>query len=137
MTIKVYGRNQGIPMGKQAPGSGGGGGASIDDTAISKSTAYSSSKVEERLAQKTGAGLSLGFDATLANKILTFTTTDAEPYILQENYDYEIDLHFPAAGTLDDNIKMVVANNSETVQFVALTHTNPAESITGWRYRNN
>lgn len=130
MTIKVYGRNQGIPMGKQAPGSGGGGGASIDDTAVSKSTAYSSSKVEERLAQKTGAGLSLGFDATLANKILTFTTTDAEPYVLQENYDYEIDLHFPAAGTLDDDIKMVVANNSETVQFVALTHTNPAESIT-------
>lgn len=131
MTIKVYGQNQGIPMGKQAPGSGGGGGgASIDDTNVSKNTSYSSDKVEERLAQKTGAGLSLGFDATLASGVLTFTTTDAEPYTLQENYDYEIDLHFPAAGTLDDTIKMVVENNSETVQFVALTHTNPAESIT-------
>lgn len=134
MTVEVYNQNRGIPMGAQSltPSGGGGGtgGASIDDTHVSTVTAYSSNKVESRLAEKTGAGLSLGFNATLASETLTFVTTDETPYTLKENYDYEIDLHFPAAGTLTDTIKMVVENNNDTIQFVALTHTNPSQPIT-------
>lgn len=133
MTVEVYNQNNGIPMGSQSltpSGGGASGGANIDDTKTSKTTTYSSDKIEDRLAQKTGAGLSLGFNATLADETLTFVTTDETPYTLQENYDYEIDLHFPAAGTLSDTIKMVVENNDDTVQFAALTHTDPSESIT-------
>ncbi len=133
MTIETYNQNRGIPMGAQSLSSGGGGGtggASINDNQVSTTTAYSSNKVESRLAEKTGAGLSLGFNATLANEILTFVTTDETPYTLKENYDYEIDLHFPAAGTLSDTIKMVVENNNDTIQFVALTHADPSEPIT-------
>lgn len=120
-------------MGAQSLASGGGGGtggASINDDQVSTTTVYSSNKVESRLAEKTGAGLSLGFNATLANETLTFVTTDATPYTLKENYDYEVDLHFPAAGTLSDTIKMVVENNNDTIQFVALTHADPSEPIT-------
>lgn len=133
MTIETYNQNRGIPMGAQSLASGGGGGtggASINDNQVSTTTVYSSSKVESRLAEKTGAGLSLGFNATLANETLTFVTTDATPYTLKENYDYEVDLHFPAAGTLSDTIKMVVENNNDTIQFVALTHADPSEPIT-------
>lgn len=133
MTVETYNQNRGIPMGAQSLASGGGGGtggASIDDKQVSTTTVYSSNKVESRLAEKTGAGLSLGFNATLANETLTFVTTDATPYTLKENYDYEVDLHFPAAGTLSDTIKMVVENNNDTIQFVALTHADPSEPIT-------
>lgn len=135
MTVEVYNQNRGIPMGAQSltPSGGGGGGtggASINDNQVSTATVYSSNKVESRLAEKTGAGLSLGFNATLASETLTFVTTDETPYTLKENYDYEIDLHFPAAGTLTDTIKMVVENNNDTIQFVALTHTDPSEPIT-------
>lgn len=111
-------------------GGGGTGGASINDSQVSTATVYSSNKVESRLAEKTGAGLSLGFNATLASETLTFVTTDETPYTLKENYDYEIDLHFPVAGTLADTIKMVVENNNDTIQFVALTHTDPSQPIT-------
>lgn len=133
MTIETYNQNRGIPMGAQSLASGGGGGtggASINDNQVSTTTVYSSNKVESRLAEKTGAGLSLGFNATLANETLTFVTTDATPYTLKENYDYEVDLHFSAAGTLSDTIKMVVENNNDTIQFVALTHADPSEPIT-------
>lgn len=135
MTVEVYNQNRGIPMGAQSltPSGGGGGGtggASINDNQVSTATVYSSNKVESRLAEKTGAGLSLGFNATLASETLTFVTTDETPYTLKENYDYEIDLHFPAAGTLTDTIKMVVENNNDTIQFVALTHTDPSQPIT-------
>lgn len=133
MTIETYNQNRGIPMGAQSLASGGGGGtggASINDKQVSTTTVYSSNKVESRLAEKTGAGLSLGFNATLANETLTFVTTDTTPYTLKENYDYEVDLHFPAAGTLSDTIKMVVENNNDTIQFVALTHADPSEPIT-------
>nr|DAM37220.1 MAG TPA: hypothetical protein [Caudoviricetes sp.] len=135
MTVEVYNQNRGIPMGAQSltPSGGGGGGtggASINDSQVSTVTTYSSNKIESRLAEKTGAGLSLGFNATLASETLTFVTTDETPYTLKENYDYEIDLHFPAAGTLTDTIKMVVENNNDTIQFVALTHTDPSQPIT-------
>ncbi len=135
MTVEVSNQNRGIPMGAQSltPSGGGGGGtggASINDDQVSTATVYSSNKVESRLAEKTGAGLSLGFNATLASETLTFVTTDETPYTLKENYDYEIDLHFPAAGTLTDTIKMVVENNNDTIQFVALTHTDPSQPIT-------
>jgi len=69
-----------------------------------------------------GRGVSLGFNATLQNNVLTFTNPLETPYEIKTNYEYEIDLHFPAVGSLDDSVEMVIMNDSETIEFIAPTH---------------
>ena len=60
MTIKVYGRNQGIPMGKQAPGSGGsgGGGGGITEIPVATSTTLGGVKI--------GSNMTVEADGTLS-----------------------------------------------------------------------
>lgn len=57
MTIKVYGKNQGIPMGKQAPGSGGGGGG-ITEIPVATATTLGGVKI--------GSNMTVEADGTLS-----------------------------------------------------------------------
>lgn len=81
-----------------------------------------------------GKGLSLGFDGTLENNVITFEPpSDTDLYDIDVNYEYEIDLHFPAVvagGVLDDNIQMVIKNNNKTYEIIAPTHADSTTHAT-------
>lgn len=76
-----------------------------------------------------GKVVQLGFNGVLKNNVLTFNP-DQDPYEINAGYEYEIDLLFPAAGTLPDNTKMVIKNGADTVQIVNVRHANASTPIT-------
>lgn len=65
-----------------------------------------------KVASVAGRVTQLGFDGVLENKIITFTHSTA--YAINDGYEYEFDLLFPASGVLDDNYQMVIVNNGNT-----------------------
>lgn len=65
-----------------------------------------------KVASVAGRVTQLGFDGVLENKVITFTHSTA--YAINDGYEYEFDLLFPASGVLDDNYQMVIVNNGNT-----------------------
>lgn len=76
-----------------------------------------------------GRVLQLGFNGTLTGNVLTFVP-DESTYVFKQGYDYEIDLLFPAAGTLPDSTQMVIKNGADTVQIVNVRHANASTPMT-------
>lgn len=62
-----------------------------------------------------GQGIVLGFDGTLSGNVLTFEPSEGAAYALKNNYDYEVDLHFPAVGTLDDDVVVRIVNGTDEI----------------------
>lgn len=98
--------------------------AGTDDT-----KAMTPLKSAQAITANVGRGLQLGFNGTLAGSVLTFEP-DQSAYEMKQGYDYEIDLLFPAAGTLPDSTQMVIKNGVDTVQIVNVKHADASTPIT-------
>lgn len=86
-------------------------------------------KAAQAITANVGRGLQLGFNGTLTGNVLTFEP-DQSAYEMKQGYDYEIDLLFPAAGTLPDSTQMVIKNGADTVQIVNVKHADASTPIT-------
>ena len=86
-------------------------------------------KVAQVVTDNVGKGQQLGFNGTLSEGILTFVP-DQSAYTLKAGYDYEIDLLFPAAGTLPDDTQMVISNGDDTIQILNVKHADASISMT-------
>lgn len=86
-------------------------------------------KAAQVITANVGRGLQLGFNGTLTGNVLTFEP-DQSAYEMKQGYDYEIDLLFPAAGTLPDSTQMVIKNGADTVQIVNVKHADASAPIT-------
>lgn len=94
------------------------------------STAITPLKMTKVIYDNVGRGIQLGFNGTLEGNLLTFETSDSEPYTLRHNYDYEIDLLFPAVGVLPDDVEIVIKNGTETINIVNVLHDDYTKHIT-------
>lgn len=74
-------------------------------------------QVNSLIDAKAGQGVVLGFSGTLENNILVFKPENVGKYSLNNNYDYEIDLVFPAVGVLSDDVPIKILNNSKEIYF--------------------
>lgn len=70
-----------------------------------------------KVASQAGRLSQIGFDGTLANKVLTFT--HSTEYTLLPNTEYEVDLLFAAAGELDDDVSIVIMNGDTEIKLVS------------------
>ncbi len=86
-------------------------------------------KAAQAITANVGRGLQLGFNGTLTDNVLTFEP-DQSAYEMKQGYDYEIDLLFPAAGTLPDNTQIVIKNGADTVQIVNVKHADASTPMT-------
>ena len=86
-------------------------------------------KATQVITANVGRGLQLGFNGTLTGNVLTFEP-DQSAYEMKQGYDYEIDLLFPAAGTLPDSTQMVIKNGADTVQIVNVKHADASTPMT-------
>lgn len=98
--------------------------AGTDDTKI-----MTPLKVSQVVTDNVGKGQQLGFNGTLSEGVLTFVP-DQSTYTLKAGYDYEIDLLFPAAGTLPDETQMVISNGDDTIQILNVKHADATTSMT-------
>lgn len=87
-------------------------------------------KLAQVVADNVGRGVQLGFTGTLVGNLLTFETTDPNPYTLRHNYDYEIDLLFEAVGELPDNVEIVIKNGTNYINIVNVLHDDYTSHIT-------
>lgn len=89
------------------------------------------SQMNAAIANAVGKGLEVGFDGTLEGNVITFAPPESTgAYNLKEDYDYIVDLSFPAVGTLDDAVEMEIENDSEVIQFFTINHTDVTTSAT-------
>lgn len=94
------------------------------------STAITPLKLTQVVDDNVGRGIQLGFNGTLEGNVLTFETTDEEPYTLRHNYDYEIDLLFQAVGILSDDVEIVIKNGDQYINIVNVLHDDFTSPIT-------
>lgn len=93
------------------------------------SLAMSPFSVKTIVSESVGKSVQLGFNGTLTGDTLTFVP-DQDTYDIKQGYDYEIDLLFPAAGTLPDSTKLVIKNGEETIQILNVKHADANSSVT-------
>lgn len=115
------------------------------------SKAISPLKLSQVIAYNVGRGIQLGFNGTLSEGVITFENTGEDPYTLQHNFDYELDLLFEGAGVLDDDLKVVIKNGDETFNILSVFNSDVNDTITfgklkqacrydaeiGWRWMFN
>lgn len=94
------------------------------------STAITPLKMAKVISDNVGRGVQLGFIGTLEGNLLTFETTDPNPYTLRHNYDYEIDLLFEAVGELPDSVEIVIKNGNDYINIVNVLHDDYTSHIT-------
>jgi hypothetical protein len=99
------------------------------DAGMNNTAAITPSKLVKGLADYVGKGNVLGFNGTLEGDTLTFEP-DISSYTLKNDYDYEIDLLFQAAGVLPDATKVVIKNGADTINIVNVKHSDYSQPIT-------
>lgn len=99
------------------------------DAGLNNTAAITPSKLVKGLADYVGKGNVLGFNGTLEGDTLTFEP-DISSYTLKNDYDYEIDLLFQAAGVLPDATKVVIKNGIDTINIVNVKHSDYSQPIT-------
>ena len=96
---------------------------------MNNTAAITPSKLVKGLADYVGKGNVLGFNGTLKGDTLTFKP-DTSSYTLKNDYDYEIDLLFQAAGALPDTTKVVIKNGIDTINIVNVNHSDYTQPAT-------
>ncbi len=99
------------------------------DAGMNNTAAITPSKLVKGLADYVGKGNVLGFNGTLEGNTLTFEP-DISSYTLKNDYDYEIDLLFQAAGVLPDATKVIIKNGIDTINIVNVKHSDYSQPIT-------
>lgn len=99
------------------------------DAGMNNTAAITPSKLVKGLADYVGKGNVLGFNGTLEGDTLTFEP-DISSYTLKNDYDYEIDLLFQAAGVLPDATKVIIKNGIDTINIVNVKHSDYSQPIT-------
>lgn len=99
------------------------------DAGMNNTAAITPSKLVKGLADYVGKGNVLGFNGTLEGDTLTFEP-DISSYTLKNDYDYEIDLLFQAAGVLPDTTKVVIKNGIDTINIVNVEHSDYTQPAT-------
>ena len=99
------------------------------DAGMNNTAAITPSKLVKGLADYVGKGNVLGFNGTLEGDTLTFEP-DISSYTLKNDYDYEIDLLFQAAGVLPDATKVVIKNGIDTINIVNVKHSDYTQPAT-------
>lgn len=99
-------------------------------TGFDDSKAMTPLKTAQVVYDNVGRGIQLGFLGTLENDVLTFETTDEEPYVFKHNYDYEIDLLFEGSGAIDESTPIYIKNGDEVFNILSVHNTNQEKTIT-------
>jgi hypothetical protein len=97
---------------------------------LDNSTAMTPLTTAQVVYENVGRTIQLGFNGTLSDKVLLFEPTDGTTYTIKEGYEYELDLLFEAAGTLDDDINILIKNGDTVMNIVNALHNDPSAAVT-------